>query len=200
MKKIVLVVLILVSTLNIVHAQSRKSVPAEVEKVYGIPVYIYSYPTVEYEEVGDVTAVWSIVSAVMDEEASVKDKVKELVQAAKSKKKSGDISDFDAIIINPDDYSGIIIKYKDEESADAEVRKILNVPVYLMSYPNEEYKEVAEISATMSLLLGSDKLSEQVAEVVSKAKRKEKKGKVDKFDAIIISPDDFTAILISFNS
>jgi len=199
MKKIVFVVFMIVSMLNIVQAQSRKSVLAEVEKVYGISVYIYSYPTVEYDEVGDVVAVWSIVSSAMDESASVNDKVKELVQAAKSKKKSGDISDFDAIIINPDDYSGIVIKYKEDKSGNAKVRKVLNVPVYLMSYPSEEYEEVAEISATMSLLLGSDELSDQVSEVVSKAKRKEKKGKVGKFDAIIISPDDFTAILVRFN-
>jgi len=180
------------------YAQSRKLSQATVKKVMNVPVFVYSYPNEEFEEVGDITAMWSLIASVLDENASVSDKAKELIQTAKNKKKKGKVSEFDALLVNPDDYSGILIKFIGEKSLNADVKRVLGVPVYLFSYPNEEYEEVGEITATMSLLLGSDRLSDQTSELIAKAKKKEKKGKVGKFDAIIISPDDFTGILIKF--
>jgi len=180
------------------YAQSRKSSQATVEKVMNVPIFVYSYPTSEFEEIADITATWSLIASALDENASVSDKAKELIQTAKNKKKKGKVSEFDALLINPDDYSGTLIKFTGDKSLNADVKRVLGVPVYLFSYPNEEYEEVGEITATMSLLLGSDKLSDQTSELIAKAKKKEKKGKVGKFDAIIISPDDFTGILVKF--
>ena len=184
--------------LNYGYAQSRKEATATVEKVMNVPVFIYSDPTSEFEEVGNVTATWSLIASALDEKPSVADKVKELVRTAKNKKRKGKVPDFDALLVNPDDYSGTLIKFTDEKSLNADVKRVLGVPVYLFSYPNDDYEEVGEITATISLLMGNNKLSSQISELVAKAKRKEKKKKVGKFDAIIISPDDFTGILIKF--
>jgi hypothetical protein len=192
-----LILLFLVFTIS-GYAQSRKESQATVEKIMNVPIFVYSYPTSEFEEKEDVTATWSLIASALDENASVADKAKELIQTAKNKKKKGKVSEFDALLINPDDYSGTLIKFAGEKSLNADVKRVLGVPVYLFSYPNDEYEEVGEITATMSLLLGSDKLSDQTSELVAKAKKKEKKKKVGKFDAIIISPDDFTGILIKF--
>ena len=189
--------LVLVFLANKSNAQ-RKSSQATVEKIMNVPIFIYSYPTSEFEEKEEVSAVWSAIATAINEDASVSDKAKELIQTAKNKKKKGEVSEFDALLINPDNYSGTLIKFTANKSLNADVKRVLGVPVYLFSYPNEAFEEVGSITATMSYLLGSAKLSDQTSELVAKAKKKEKKGKVDKFDAIIISPDDFTGILIKF--
>lgn len=184
-----------------VFSQTDFTQKATVEKVLNVPVFIYSYPTVEFEEVASLKATMSaLADAFSDnsENMSVSTKVKEIINKAKRKVRKGDIDEFDAIIINPDDYSGILIKFIDENSLKSEVRKVSNVPIYMFSYPDNSYEEIDEYSATLSLLGGSS-LSKRTKEIVKKAKRREKKGKVEPFDAIIISPDDFTGILIKFN-
>ncbi|MFB6318382.1 hypothetical protein [Saccharicrinis sp. FJH54] len=200
MKKIVFALIGLLITIPF-FAQDELSEKATVEKVLNIPVFIYSYPTVEFDEVTTLSATMSALSDALSnnsEQISVTDKVKEIINKAKRKVKKGDIEDFDAIIINPDDYSGIVIKFKDEISLQSDVKRISNVPIYMFSYPNDKFEEVDEFSATLSIL-GGGSLSDRTNEIVRKAKRREKKGKVKPFDAIIISPDDFKGILIKFN-
>ena len=179
-------------------AQNRKSVEATVEKVFNVPVFMYSYPNTEFEEVDNVNATMSAIANAFDEESSVSDKIKELVSKAKNKKNKGKVEDFDALIVNPEDYQAILVKFKEEESRTAVVKKMLGVPVYMYSYPNEEYEEVKTIEAIMNLL-GGGTLEDSIKELINKAKKKEKKGKIKHFDAIIVSPDDLSGILIKFN-
>lgn len=180
-------------------SQNDLSKTATVEKVLNVPVFIYAYPSVDFEEVETMSATMSAIADALGEESSVSSKIKEIVNKAKRKAKRGDVGPFDAIIINPDDYSGILIKFTDEISLHSEVKKISNVPVFLFSYPEQSFEEVDQYSATFSALLGGSSLSRRTKEIVTKAKKREKKGKVEPFDAIIISPDDFTGILIKYN-
>lgn len=194
MKKVILTILFSGFLFTALIGQQR----AKVEKVLNVPVFIYSYPVNEYTENETVYANWSAVLDALGGNASVADKVKEVVRTAKNKTSKGKIDDFDAIIINPDDYSGILISFNEEVSLEAEVTKINNTPVFLYSYPQNEFIEVGEYMAIWSVLLGSD-LSTRTKELVRKAKRKVQKGKVDDFDAIIINPDDFAGLLIKYN-
>ena len=161
---------------------------------------MYSYPTNEYEEVENISATWSAIGSGLDEDVGISERTKELINKAKNKKKKGKVSEFDAMIINPDDFTGTLIKFIREKSLIAEVKRVSGVPVYIYSYPNDEYEEVKEVTATFSSIRGGNFLSERVKEMVNKAKRKEKKGKIDHFDGIIISPDDFTGILINIDN
>lgn len=197
MKKIVNVLFLLLFV-SALQAQDKKISPANVEKVLNIPVFIYSYPTTEYEEKEEVLAGWSALASALDEEVGIREKTKELVNTAKRKLKKGKVSEFDGILINPDDFSGILIKFTNEKSLVAEVKRVSGVPVYIYSYPVDEYVEVKEMTALFSALLGDSPLSDIIKEMINKAKRKEKKGKIEKFDAIIVSPDDFSGILIKF--
>lgn len=201
MKKGLVIILSTFLVINL-QAQNRKRSDATVNKVYNIPVYLYSEPVEEFEEVGEVTATFSAIEDALsdDGQVSVADKVKEIVKTAKNKLKKGKVKEFNAIIINPDDYTGMLIKIAKKEDLTATVKLILGVPVYMFSYPNKDYTEIKDLTATMSMLLGDSKLSDNVKELIEKAKKKEKKGKIDKFDAIIINPDDFTGTLIKFNS
>lgn len=188
----------LIMLVSLLQAQTKKISQATVEKVLNIPVFMYSYPTAEYEEKEEVTAIWSAIAVGLDEEVGIGEKTKELINTAKRKLRKGKVSEFDAMIINPDDFSGMLIKFSGEKDLKAEVRRVSGVPVYIYSYPTDDYEEVGEMTALLSALLGGSSLSDRVKEMIRKAKRKEKKGKVENFDAIIISPDDFTGILIKF--
>jgi len=180
------------------YSQNKKISQATVDKILNVPVYLYSYPIQEYEETGTIRATWSAIASGLDKSVGISKRTKELINKAKNKKKKGKVSDFNAIIIDPDDYTATLILSSDKSSLNADVKRVSGVPVYIYSYPIEEYEEVKEISATWSALGGGNSLKNRVSELISKAKRKEKKGKIGHFDAIIISPDDFTGILIKF--
>jgi hypothetical protein len=179
-------------------AQEVTETSAVVEKVLNVPVFMYSYPTTEFTEIETHTATWSAIASGLGEDMSVDDKVKEIINKAKNKQKKGDVKDFDAIIINPDDYPGILIKFTNQVDLKSQVKKVSNVPIFMFSYPEKPFDEVGTLEATFSALLGESKLSERTKEIVNKAKKRLEKGKVKPFDAIIISPDDFTGILIKF--
>jgi hypothetical protein len=178
--------------------QTKEETLAVVEKVLNVPVFMYAYPEQDYEETGTITATFSAVATGLGGNASISDRTKELINKAKRKKSKGKISEFNAIIIDPDDFTGTLIVLSDPSNLQASVNKVLGVPVYLYSYPVSEYEEVKEITATWAFVGGTSSLRDQVSELVQKAKKQQAKGKVEDFDAIIISPDDFKGILIKF--
>ena len=198
MKKSILPVFLVVLTIH-AFSQSRKISQATVERTLNVPIYLYSYPTQEYEEVGILSATWSVMAAALGESIGISERTRELIYKAKKKKAKGKIPEFNAMIINPDDYTATLIVLSDKSSLTAEVSRVHGVPVYIYSYPTKEYEEVGTLSATWSALSPDSSLREIVVELVRIAKRKEKKGKIEQFDAIIISPDDFTGIVIKFN-
>lgn len=194
MKRIITTIIVLFTVFSL-QAQSQKIPEATVEKVLNVPIFLYSYPDSNYQEVGTVDALGSAIVDVLGEEStSVRDKIFELVQTAKRKHKKGKLPDFDALIVNPDNYSAIVIKFTGKKSLLAQVHKVLNVPVYLYSYPNTDYEEQDQVQT----IFADTKFSNNVLALIEKAKRREKRGKISKFDAIIISPDDVIGILIKF--
>ena len=151
----------------------KAQIHANVEKILNVPVYMYSYPTSDFEEIKTFGAFFSELSSSLGGETSVNDIVKEIINKAKNQQKKGKVDEFDAIIINPDDYSGILIELSDNTNLRSEVIKVLNVPVFMYSYPVDEFEEVDEYEATLSFLVGESSLSERTKEIVKKAKRRQ---------------------------
>lgn len=180
----------------LVNAQTEL-VKAQVERVYNIPVFMYAYPDSDFTEIKDLDATMSAISEILGSEASVADKTKELVSKAKRRLSQGKIEEFNAIIINPDDFTGTIIKLSDKENLLATPNKVNNVPVYMFSYPKEPFEEIDIFTATWSVIF-SENVASVVSEIVNKGKKKLKKGKIKPFDAVIISPDDYRGTFIKF--
>ncbi len=165
------------------------------QKVYNVPVFIYSYPTANYEEVGELGATFSAIAKGTGTSVKVSTVVKELVDKAKTKRKKGKVGDFDAIIVSPDDMTGILIKFDSTKNLTAQVERVLNVPVYVYCEPQKEYEEVGDVSLIIAI---SSDVAGQVKELIQKAKRLKAKGKVGDFDAMILDVDDMTGVLIKF--
>jgi hypothetical protein len=196
MKKIILSLVLMTSFFVSKSQISEKMMSAEVERVYDVPVFLYSYPDSSYEEVGNVNAIGSAILEGLGEAVSIRSKIQDLVQVAKYKRKKGKVGKFDAMIVNPDDYTGILIKFKGKKSKTATVKRELNVPVFVFSYPQASYEEVGNVSP---LVMGNS-LRAIVKQIVKRAKKKMSKGKVPKFDAILVDTDDASGILIKFDT
>ena len=92
-----LALIMLVFTLN---AQNKKSSPAIVEKVSGIPFFILSSPESEYEMVGKAVTAGNIISLAVDENSTVSEKAIKLVNKALERVKKEKVPEFDAIIVD----------------------------------------------------------------------------------------------------
>jgi len=195
----VVMVLFCLSFAFSLQAQSRKTSKSTVKKVSNIPVYLYADPETSYREVGTIKATMSFVIAGMSDAPDLSFTTKELLNKAKRKVKKGKMKSFNAMIIDPDDFSGMLVNLKDPSNNIATVNKIQGVPVYLYSEPNKSYKKVKTISATWSNLTGVESIKEMVYELVKKAKKQEQSGKIKSFDAIIIQPNSFKGTLVKFN-
>jgi len=114
MKKIFLTTLFVTVLTISVFSQSRKTSTAEVSRIDGVPVFFFCYPTQEYEEIKKVNAGWSALSESLDgQKVNMKKQVREMISHAKRKERKGKIEHFDAIIIDAEDFSGIVIKFID---------------------------------------------------------------------------------------
>ena len=88
------------------------------------------------------------------------------------------------------------------------VSKARGVPVFVMCEPTAEYQVIAEVTDTdVSSFLnavngeGTYRTIKQSCEVIiDNARRKQTKGKIEKFDAIIISDDGHTGTCIKFTT
>ena len=110
MRKLTILLALFLSAI-MVNAQDRKSVPASVEKIEGMPVFIFSLPTAEYEVVGKALKVGNIIKIALNMDATVRDKAVEMVQDAMQRNQDGKVSDFDAIIFDLDKDKVLAIKF-----------------------------------------------------------------------------------------
>jgi hypothetical protein len=110
--KNLLATLLIAASFN-TFAQSKKE--ATVNTCKGVPVFVYSEPTNDYEITGQLTDedALSVLNAVNGESTfrTISESVTVIVDNALRKKKKGKI-DFDAIIISNDGKSGSAIKFK----------------------------------------------------------------------------------------
>ena len=198
MRKLTILLALFLSAI-MVNAQDRKSVPASVEKIEGMPVFIFSLPTAEYEVVGKALKVGNIIKIALNMDATVRDKAVEMVQDAMQRNQDGKVSDFDAIIFDLDKDKVLAIKFGEKgEHISAEPIRYKGVPVYLFSNPVSEYDVIADLEADYSLHAQRGVLLDKIESMINRTIKKEESGEVGQFDAVVINPDDLSEKLIKF--
>jgi hypothetical protein len=197
MKKLQLVLLMSVLVMTI-HAQEKRSIPAKVETVLDIPVFIFSIPAAEYEVVGKAVTTGHIIKVAVDESSTVSDKIEQIVEHALARKEKGKVPAFDAIIVDLNREKIQAITFTNEPSLDAIVLLPEEVPVYFFATPKGKYRVVDELPADFSLRAQRGLLLDKVESMMRRTLKKEEEGEVEKFDAVIINPDDLSEQLIVF--
>jgi len=102
--------------------------------------------------------------------------------------------------MHPDDFGGTLIKFKVSMSLSAQIDSVDNIPIFMYAQPSRGFEKVDKLSTPFI----SDDLDEgswvdqRVNEIVLRALRRKRRGKVGDFDAIIIDPNNFSAILIKY--
>jgi len=192
-------ILVLFVLPNFMQAQQKHKTVGTVDRVLNIPVFMFAYPTDNYEEVGTLSAIGSMLSVGTGEEGvNVQEMTRELVFVAKRKMQKGKVPEFDAIIVNPDNYSGILIKFEDRPTRESEVVRVLNVPIFMYAYPNSDYDEVDQVWGFGAELPLGTNMTNSLSYVIGRGKRRAAKGKISEFDGIILNPNDGSYILIKF--
>ncbi len=197
MKHLVFTLLIILFV-SPVFSQTRKSSPATVETVSGIPFFIFSEPASEYEVVGKAMSFGNMLNMAVDEESGLMQKAKKVVTKALERKKAGKIQEFDAILINLDSEKMQVIKFKNTVSTDATVANCKDVPVYFFSKPVNDYETVATLPADYSNRAKRGLLFDKIRSMMKRTIEKEENGEVEHFDAVIINHDDLSETLIRF--
>jgi len=197
MKRVIYVLFFIVTIIG-VKAQERKVSLATVEKVTGVPIFLFSLPTEGYEVVGKAATGAHIVKISIDKTTSLNDKTKALVATALSRKEKGKIPELDGIIIDLDKEKIFAVKFNNGVSLSADVLRMNEVPVYIFSTPNDEYDVVAKMEADYSAYASRGLLYDKIKSMVNRVVKKEEAGEVGSFDAIIINADDLSETLIKF--
>jgi len=170
----------------------------DVHLVENVPVYLFSSPVESYTETGSINTSFTGALILSDEweELAVDEKVNLIVRRAKRRLRRGTVADFDAIMINRDGWVGTMIKFDEEKSTRSRVEMVDNVPIYVFNTPNRSYKEVGMLNNVFETTFSS----RSVNSFVRRAKRKLRKGKIEEFDAIVISNDGVRAFPIKFDN
>ncbi len=192
------ITLLIVLFVSPIYSQTRKSSPATVETVSGIPFFIFSEPASEYEVVGKAMSFGNMINMSVDEKTELKQKAKKVVTKALERKEAGKTPEFDAILIKLDSDKMQVIKFKNTVSTDATVANCKDVPVYFFSKPVNDYETVATLPADYSNRAKRGLLFDKIRSMMKRTIEKEKNGEIEHFDAVIINPDDLSETLIRF--
>ena len=168
----------------------------DVQMVENIPIYLYSTPVESYYETGTINTTFPGVLILADEteELAVDEKVRMIVRTAKRRLRRGRVADFDAIMINRNGWVGTMIKFDEGRSTESRVDMVDNVPIYIFNTPTKPFVEVGRLNNVFETTFRFN----SVASFVRRAKRKARRGKIEDFDAIVISNDGIRAYPIKF--
>jgi|ADurb_Cas_02_Slu_FD_contig_123_40504_length_1899_multi_5_in_2_out_0_2 hypothetical protein len=198
MKKnqILFLLIMLISISFSVKAQDNKGL-ARVNKIQGKEVYVICEPERPYEVVDKVN---SVVSQLIGVSPTVGNMINTLVDKAVNKEKKGKVQPFDAIVTS-DGTNAILIKFKEgseDKKGIGRVTKMQGKEIYVMCEPLLEYETVNKVNSAFAQIIGVDPTVENMIKtLVDKAVDKERKGSIEKFDAVITSDGD-NAILVKF--
>ena len=198
MKNLILISVLLFFSFSI-YSQSEKSL-ARVQKIKGKEIYIYCEPVREYEVVEKVTSfVSQLTAGLSDEQPSIDNMIKEMVDKSIDREIKNKIGKFDAILTT-DGESAVLIKFKagnDDNKGLGNVQRIQGKYIFLYCDPINEFDNTGQITSAISQLFGTNSISNMVKEMIDKAIKKEIKNKVKPFDGIITS-DGTNGVLIKF--
>ena len=198
MKKLFTILTVsLLITLSL-NAQENKTFTGIVEKISGIPIYLYSEPQVEFDIVGKANTAVDIIKVGVNMNLNVYEKGEKIVETAFKRKEAGKIPEFDAIIADVNKEKILAIKYKNEPSLNAKIQLEEGIAIYIFSQPKAEYEKIADLPADFSMRAETGMLSDKVRSMVKRYLRKVTKGELEEFDAIIFNPKDLNGQAIKF--
>ena len=104
--------------------------------------------------------------------------------------------------------SMFVSSFTNAQITKATVRKIEGVPIFILNEPDAAYTVIGKVSdqdavSIMNAVSGTATIRsiiEQAQIIIRNAQRKQKKGKIDEFDAIIIDDDGHTGTCIKFKN
>jgi hypothetical protein len=198
MKKLFIILTVSLLVTISLNAQESKTFTGTVEKVSGIPMYLYSEPQVEFEVVGKANTAVDIIKVGVNMNLNVYEKGEKIVKTAFKRKEAGKIPEFDAIISDINKEKILAIKYKNAPSLNAEIQLEEGIAIYIFSQPNTEYEKIADLPADFSMRAESGMLSDKISSMVRRYLKKVEKGELKKFDAIIFNPKDLNGQAIKF--
>jgi len=174
---------------------------ATVEKVLGVPFFVFSKPVSGYDIVGKAMSFSDMLKMATDTKSSIRKKAEKIVEIAQKRVKDEKISVFDALIVELENDKVRAIKFKSEISQKAKIDNYDNLAVYFFNEPDEEYEVTTQLKADYSLRAErSGMLFDKIHSMVKRTLKKKENGEVEKFDAIIINPDDLSEKLIRFKN
>jgi len=94
--------------MQVIKFKNTVSADATITKCKEVPVYFFSKPVNNYETVTTLPADYSNRAA----RGLLFDKIRSMIKRTLEKEKTGEIQHFDAVIINPDDLSETLIRFK----------------------------------------------------------------------------------------
>ena len=172
---------------------------AIVEKVSDVPFFLFSKPVSEYDIIGKAMSFTDMLKMATDQKSSAREKAEKIVKIAQKRVKDGKILAFDALIVELENDKVFAVKFKSDISTKAKIDNYGNLPVYFFNTPDESYEIVTQLKADYSLRAEkSGMLFDKVKSMVKRTLKKKENGELEKFDAIIINPDDLSETLIIF--
>ena len=188
----------LLQTILTLNAQDSTFQTATVEKVLGVPVFIYSEPVNAYEILGKADKNMEIIQMDMTDYTNADKKAMETVESTDVRKKTGKIKDYDAIIVDIGQFKSFAIRFTSEKSLKARVNKVRNIYIFFFSKPDKKYDVIAHLPAKFPKYEENGLLTDKVNSMINRSLRKVKSGEINKFDGLIFNPKDFTATAIKF--
>ena len=196
MKKLSLI-LITIAFLSFISNENEHF--ANVEKILDVPFFLFSKPVSEYDIIGKTMSFTDMLKMATDQKSSAREKAEKIVKIAQKRIKDGKILAFDALIVELENDKVFAIKFKSDISTKAKIDNYGDLPVYFFNKPDEGYEIVTQLKADYSLRAErSGMLFDKINSMVKRTLKKKENGEVEKFDAIIINPDDLSETLINF--
>ena len=194
----VIVFLFVLQAMVPAQAQDKKASEALVEEISGVPFFMYAVPLDTYEVVGKALSFKEMLKLSTHQKSTVRQKVQKLVGTVLKKREEGKLAAFDAIIVDIDRDKTQVIKFAGKVSHRAKVARVKEVPLYFFSKPIAPYDTVAHLPPDFSRWAKRNLLFDKINSMVGRIKKKEEKGDIGAFDALIYNPDDLSAIAVKF--
>ena len=179
-------------------AQKSDQRIAVVEKISGVPIFLFSEPLNPYKVVGRAEKNMEILLMDMADYNSVNKKAMKMIAAAKDRQQKEKLGTFDAIYVNLELSQSLAITFTSDISLKAKVYVFRNISVFLFSKPYDNYEEVVRLPAKSEDYEENGLLQDKVNSMIKRALRRVKTGDLEPFDGLIFNPDDMSATAIKF--
>jgi len=193
-----LILLFFLFSFSQLFSQEMSKYTGTVEKVEGVPIFMFSIPVEKHHEVGTAASTGYIIKMGANEIKSIDNKTRDMVKSALKKKESGKLGEFDAILLDMIKVKIKAIKFDSVKSDKAVIQEVEGTPVFFYSKPDNNYTVISDIPANFSIVASRGMLFDKVLNIVRKTHKKLENGEIKDYDAIIFNPKDLTSKAVKF--